>query len=222
MSTDTICKVAEIMSCAKKPIRNKLLIEQALKVAPEKTTKRRAWHVRFTCMRVNEPGGGARFIRCRDVGPRDLSKAFAAIFRTLHCADALTKTSVKNALLKIGCGFQHSLSATFAPKRLARTWFGIGPLNWRSIASLVNIIHIHRLASFWQPVDDLARHLPVHVTAILQPSNTGWLYFAETNGTVGRAVALGIMSSRFQAQIATVSEYVPCGHSCESRCIAGA
>lgn len=46
------------------------------------------------------------------------------------------------------------------------------------------------------------------VTAILQPSNTGCLYFAKTNGTVGSAVALGIMSPGFLAQIATVSEYV--------------
>lgn len=207
MSTDTICEAAEIMGCAEQPIRNRLLIEHALKADPEKTAKRRAWHVRFTRMRVNEPGGGARFIRCRDVGLRDLSKAFAAIFRTLHCADALTRASVKNALLTIGFGSQHFLSATFAPKRLVRTWLGIDPLNWRSVASLVNTIHIPRRATFWQPVDDLARHLAVHVTAILQPSNTGWLY-AEMNGTVARAVALGMISSGLLAQIAAVSEYV--------------
>lgn len=207
MSTVTTGSVAEIRGCAEQPIRNKLLIEHALKADPEKTAKRRAWHVRFTRMRVNEPGGGARFIRCRDVGQRDLSKAFAAIFRTLHCADALTRASVKNALLTIGFRFQHSLSATFAPKRLVRIWFVIDPLNWRSVASLVNTIHIPRRASFSQPVDDLARHLPVHVTAILQPSNTGWLY-AEMNGTVAKAVAPGMISSGLLAQIAAVSEYV--------------
>lgn len=59
--------------------------------------------------------------------------------------------------------------------------------------------------------------LAVHVTAILQPSSTGWLDFAETNGTVARAVALGMTSSELLAQIAAVSEYVPRGHSCESR-----
>lgn len=208
MSTVTTGSVAEIRGCAEQPIRNKLLIEHALKADPEKTAKRRAWHVRFTRMRVNEPGGGARFIRCRDVGQRDLSKAFAAIFRTLHCAEALTRASVKNALLTIGFGLQNSLSATFAPKRFVMTWFGIDPLNWRSVASLVNIIDILRLASFRQPVDDLARHLPVHITAILQPSNTGWLYFAETNGAIARAVALGMISSGLLAQIATLSEYV--------------
>lgn len=59
--------------------------------------------------------------------------------------------------------------------------------------------------------------LAVHVTASLQPSSTGWLGFAETNGTVARAVALGMMSSGLLAQIAAVSEYVPRVHSCESR-----
>jgi hypothetical protein len=201
MSTVTTRKVADITRCAKQPIRNKLLIEQAPKVDPEKTAKRRAWHVRFTRMRVNEPGGGPRFIRCRDARQCDLSKEFAAVFRTLHCADALTRASVKNALLTIGFGFHRSLSATFASKRLVRTWFPIDPLNWRSVAPLVNIIHILRGAALWQPVDDLARYLPVHVTTILQPSNTGWLY-AETNGTVARAVALGMMSSGRLAQIA--------------------
>lgn len=49
--------------------------------------------------------------------------------------------------------------------------------------------------------------LPVHVTAILQPSNTGWLC-AEMNGTVAKAVALGMISSGLLAQIAAVSEYV--------------
>lgn len=185
MSTVTTRKVLDITGCAKQPIRNKLLIEQALKVNPEKTAKKRAWHVGFTRVRVNEPGSGARFIRCRDVGQRDLSKEFAAVFRTLHCVDALTRASVKNALLTIGFGFHHS----FAPKRVVRTWFGIDPLNWRSVAPLVNIIHILRVAALWQPVDDLARHLPVHVTASLQPSNPGWLY-PETNGRSRRESSL--------------------------------
>lgn len=39
--------------------------------------------------------------------------------------------------------------------------------------------------------------------------------------TVATAVALGIMSSGLLAQIATVSDYVPRGHSCESRYMAG-
>ncbi|WP_426411913.1 hypothetical protein [Bradyrhizobium ganzhouense] len=205
MGTVTTRKVADITGCAKQPIRNKLLIEQALKVDPEKTAKRRAWHFRFTRMRANEPGGSPRFIRCRDAGQCDLSKAFAAVFRTLHCVDALTRASVKNALLTIGFGFHRSLSATFASKRLVRTWIGTDPLNWRSVAPLVNIIHILRVAALWQPVDDLARYLPV--TAILQPSNTGWLY-AETNGTVARAVALGMMSSGRLAQIATARPFL--------------
>lgn len=219
MSTVTTGSVAEIRGCAEQPIRNKLLIEHALKADPEKTAKRRAWHGRFTRMRVNEPGGGARFIRCRDVGQRDLSKAFAAIFRTLHCADALTRASVKNALLTIGFGFQHSLSATFAPKRLVRTWFGIDPLNWRSVASLVNTIHIPRRASFSQPVDDLARHLPVHVsdTAAIQhrlalrgdernrrESSRPWNDLVRTPGSDRRSIGV-----------------CPRGHSCESRYIAG-
>ncbi|MFB6463950.1 hypothetical protein [Bradyrhizobium tunisiense] len=202
MSAVTIRNVAEIRGCARQLIRNKLLIEQGLKVYPEKAAKRRAWPVRFTRMSGNEPGGGPRIIRCRDAMQRDLSKAFAAVFSTLHCADALTRASVKNALLTIGFGFQHPLSATFAPKRLVRTWFGIDPLNWRSVAPPVNIIDILGVAALRQPVDDLARRLPVHVTAILQPSNTGWLY-AETNGTVARAVAFGMMSSGLLAQIAT-------------------
>lgn len=50
--------------------------------------------------------------------------------------------------------------------------------------------------------------LAVHVTAILQPSSTGWLDFAKTNGTIARAVALGMMSSGLLAQIAAVPEYV--------------
>ncbi|MHC4044739.1 hypothetical protein [Bradyrhizobium sp. 23AC] len=205
MRTVTTRKVADITGSAKQPIRNKLLIEQALKVDPEKTAKRRAWHVRFTRMRVNEPGGGPRFIRCRDARQCDLSKEFAAVFRTLHCVDALTRASVKNALLTIGFGFHRSLSATF--KRLVRACFGTDPLNWRSVAPLVNIIHILRVAALWQPVDDLARYLPVHVTAILQPSNTGWLY-AETNGTVAGAVALGMMSPERLAQIATARPFL--------------
>ncbi|WP_234684983.1 hypothetical protein [Bradyrhizobium monzae] len=200
MSTVTTRKVADITGYAKQPIGNKLLIEQALKVYSEKTAKSRAWHVRFSRMRVNEPGGGPRFIRCSYAGQCDLSNVLAAVFRTLHCADALTRASAKNALLTIGFGFHRSLSATFA-RKLVRTWFGIDPLNWRSVAPLVNNIDILRVAALWQPVDDLARYLPVHVTAILQPSNTGWL-FAEANGTVARAVALGMISSGRLAQIA--------------------
>ncbi|MHB0772963.1 hypothetical protein ACYCVF_31595 [Bradyrhizobium sp. 1.29L] len=203
MSTVTARKVADVTGCAKQPIRNKLRLARALKGDPEKTAKMRAWHVRFSRMRVNEPGGGPRFIRCKDARQCDLSKEFAAAFRTQHCADAQTRASVKNALLTIGFGFHRSPSATF--KRLVRTCFGTDPLNWRSVAPLVNIIHILRAAALWQPVDDLARYLPVHVTASLQPSSTGWL---ETNGTVARAVVLGMMSSGSLAQIATARPFL--------------
>lgn len=106
------------------------------------------------------------------------------------------------------------------PKRLVGTWFVIDPVNWRSTASLVNIIYILGVAPLWQSVDDLARHLPNHPTASPSPLKTGWLYFAATNGQVARTIDLGMTSFGLLAPIDIGAKYVLPGRSLETRFIA--
>jgi len=125
-SVATLHNLTEIQGCAEQPIRNRLRIEQALTVYPGKNTERCASHLRFSRTHGIELDGRRRFIRCRDAMQRDLSKTFAAAFKTLPCADVfllarplvLRTSQAENAEIP-----NRSSAGTPSAKRLLRIRF---------------------------------------------------------------------------------------------------
>ena len=83
-----------------------------------------------------------------------------------------------DGLLTAGFGVQHSLIATFAVKNRARAMFGIEPLSWRSVESLINVVYILAAASLWQPVDEVAWQLTgTPATIMLVLCCLSWIWY---------------------------------------------
>lgn len=66
-----------------------------------------------------------------------------------------TSALLINTLLVLGFGVQHSALATVRVKKVAQNRTGIGPLAWRSVESLANVVYILAAASLWQHTPDL-------------------------------------------------------------------
>lgn len=129
---------------------------------------------------------------------RDLSKTFAAAFRTLPCADAflLMRRLAKDPLLMIGFGFQHPLLATPAGKRFLRTRFRY---------QLVELA-LRRPSRQRYPIlgpapfgNSSMISRGVYLSTLQRcciPPNTRWYCFAETSTKAAGPAVLGMMSFR--------------------------